>query len=69
MLNKSDAMRALEEGKTLVGSPTSDYPGEVFEYDPRKDPAGTSNPDFYPWRVVGRPDYNRVHVSQLVIKE
>ncbi|BET51794.1 hypothetical protein RGQ21_67760 [Kitasatospora aureofaciens] len=64
MLVKSEALKALEEGKTLVGASSSNYAGERIEYLPRN----LTVPDFYPWHVVGRPDEARLNVQKLEVQ-
>lgn len=64
MLNKSEALKALEEGQTLVGASSSNYAGEKVEYRPRN----LAVPDFYAWHVVGRPDEARLNVQKLEVR-
>ena len=64
-------LTAAAAGKTLVGTARSDYPGEVVEHLPRTDVVGgkpTSNPDFYAWHVVGRPDHARLNVHHVEVR-
>lgn len=66
-MDKSKALAAVTAGQTLVGGPRSDYAGEVVEYLPRVDEAN-GHPDFYAWHVVGRPDYDRLNVHSVVVR-
>jgi hypothetical protein len=70
-LTKSEALAAVASGETLVGSPRSQYPGEVVEHKPHVDVVDgrpTGHPDVYAWHVVGRPDHARLRVTELVIR-
>jgi len=65
---KQQMLDAAAAGKTLVGGPRSDYPGEAVEHLPRVDEAN-NHPDFYAWHVIGRPDYDRLNVHSVVVLE
>ncbi|MFE2425008.1 hypothetical protein [Streptomyces hokutonensis] len=64
-LNKTELLAALEAGERIEAAPKSEYEGEAVEYAPRKD-AANNHPDFYPWRVIGRPDYARLNSLKVV---
>lgn len=66
-LTLAEALAAVASGETLVGDKRSGYAGAVVEYKPRKDKAN-NHPDYYPWHVMGRPDYARLKSSQLDIR-
>ncbi len=66
-LSLAEALAAVASGETLVGGDRSEYAGMVVEYKPRKDKAN-NHPDYYPWHVVGRPDYARLKSFQLRIR-
>lgn len=65
---KQQMLDAAAAGKTLVGGPRSDYPGEAVEHLPRVDEAN-GHPDFYAWHVIGRPDYDRLNVHSVVVRD
>ncbi|WP_405893745.1 hypothetical protein OG272_15875 [Streptomyces sp. NBC_00104] len=54
-LSRTELLAALQAGKRLEAGPRTDFAGEAVEYAPRADEAN-GHPDFYPWRIVGRPD-------------
>lgn len=68
MMNKREALAFIAAGKVLIGGPRSDRPGQVVEYLPRGDDAA-HHPDFYAWHVVGRPDYDRLNVLELEVRD
>lgn len=64
-LNKTELLAALEAGKRIEAAPKTQYAGEAVEYAPRTD-AANNHPDFYPWHVIGRPDYARLNFLKVV---
>lgn len=66
MMTQQQLLEAATSGKRLEVRRTSAYAGEAVEYRPRVDEAN-NHPDFYPWHVVGRPDYDRVRRSDVVV--
>ncbi|WP_327345953.1 hypothetical protein [Streptomyces europaeiscabiei] len=67
-LNKTELLAALRAGKRLEGGPRTDYAGEAVEHAPREDKAN-GHPDFYPWHIVGRPDWARLPRTGVVVVE
>lgn len=66
-LTKTELLEARQNGERLEAHPRTAYAGEEVEYLPRKDTAN-NNPDFYPWHVVGRLDYDRLRRTEVVVR-
>ncbi|MHB9861926.1 hypothetical protein [Streptomyces sp. YIM S03343] len=67
-LTRSELLAALQSGEHLEAHPRTPYAGEPVEYQPRTDPTN-NHPDFYPWHVVGRPNYDRLCNTEVVAAE
>lgn len=61
-----ELLEAIRSGKRLEARQRAAYAGEAVEFLPRVDEAN-GHPDFYPWHVMGRPDYDRLSGAEVVI--
>ncbi|MFF2940200.1 hypothetical protein ACFVSQ_10195 [Streptomyces niveus] len=67
-LTKAELHIANQKGERIEAGPRTGYAGEAVEYSPRKDSVN-NHPDCYPWHVIGRPDYDRLRNSEVVVVE
>lgn len=67
-LSKAQLLAALQAGHRLEAGPRTPYAGEPVEYAPRQD-AVNGHPDVYAWHVIGRPDYERLRRTEVVVIE
>lgn len=67
MSRKAELINALASGATLVADSRTAYAGEAVEYAPRSGDIN-GNPDAYGWHIIGRPDYDRINVLHVEIK-
>lgn len=65
-LTKTQLLAALQAGHRLEAGPRTSRAGEPVEYVPRRDEAN-NHPDFYPWRIVGRSDCDRLRCAEVVV--